>query len=321
MIRLVYSAPAPPAALQGLRIFERGWLSANNVLLLGEQDHPGAALVDTGHASHADQTVALVKHGLQGQALRCVINTHLHSDHCGGNAGLQRAFSVPVFIPPGGFEAVRRWDARALSYRATGQTCERFEVHGSLRPGEHFLWGSRQWDILAAPGHDPDAIMLFDAANGVLIAGDALWENGFGVVFPELDGEHAFDDVAAVLQQIAALNVQWVIPGHGAPFTDVTGALARAQSRLARFRASPSEHAVHAAKVLLKFHLLELHSQSLSALHLWVGDTALMRSIWESLGRPHASIHLWCDDLVKTLVERQVLLLREGVVSNPGVPM
>jgi glyoxylase-like metal-dependent hydrolase (beta-lactamase superfamily II) len=317
MIRLVYSAPEPPAALQGLCILERGWLSANNVVLHGEPDRPGAALIDTGHASHADQTVDLVKHSLQAEPLRCIINTHLHSDHCGGNAGLQRAFSVPIFIPPGGFDAVRRWDAAALSYRATGQSCERFEVHGSLRPGEHFFWGKRRWDILAAPGHDPDAIMLFDAESGVLISGDALWENGFGVVFPELDGDRAFDDVAAVLQQIETLAVQWVIPGHGPPFCGVTSALARAQSRLARFRASPAEHALHAAKVLLKFHLLEVQSQSLSALHLWVGDTALMRSIWASLGRPFASIHLWCDFLVETLVERQILLHRDGVVSNP----
>jgi glyoxylase-like metal-dependent hydrolase (beta-lactamase superfamily II) len=318
MIRLVYSAPEPPAALRGLHILERGWLSANSVLLHGGEDHPGAVLIDTGHASHAQQTVDLVKNSLQGEPLRCVINTHLHSDHCGGNAGLQRAFSVPVFIPPGGFEAVRRWDVNALSYRATGQCCERFEVHGSVRPGEHLVWGERRWDVMAAPGHDPDAIMLFDTENGVLVSGDALWANGFGVVFPELDGDHAFDDVAAVLQQIESLDVQWVIPGHGAPFADVRGALARAHSRLARFRASPKEHALHAAKVLLKFHLLEIQSQSLSALHLWVGDTALMRSIWTSLGRPFASIHLWCDFLVETLVERQVLRLREGVVSNPS---
>jgi glyoxylase-like metal-dependent hydrolase (beta-lactamase superfamily II) len=321
MIRLVYSSPEPAVALEGLRILERGWLSANSVLLYGDQDHAGAALIDTGHASHVDQTVGLVKHCLQGQPLRCIVNTHLHSDHCGGNAGLQRVFSAPVFIPPGGFEAVRRWDATALSYRATGQYCERFEVHGTLRPGEHFFWGKRRWDILAAPGHDPDAIMLFDAANRVLISGDALWENGFGVVFPELDGIHAFDDVAAVLHQIETLSVQWVIPGHGAPFNDVSSALARAQSRLARFRASPTEHALYAAKALLKFHLLEVQNQSLLALHLWVGETSLMRGIWESLGRPFASIHLWCDFLVETLVKRQVLLHCDGVVSNPTVPV
>jgi glyoxylase-like metal-dependent hydrolase (beta-lactamase superfamily II) len=317
MIRLAYSAPPTPPALRGVQVLERGWLSANNVVLHGDSDHPGAALIDTGHALHAEQTAALVKHSLRSEPLRCVINTHLHSDHCGGNAGLQRAFSVPVFIPPGGFEAVRRWDDKALSFRATGQRCERFEVHGSLRAGEFFWWGQRRWEVLAAPGHDPDAIMLFDAAHGVLISGDALWQNGFGVVFPELDGRPAFDDVAAVLDLIETLPVQWVVPGHGAPFTDVAPALARARSRLARFRASAAEHAVHAAKVLLKFHVLEVQCQSVAALHLWFGQTPLLRQIWESLGRPQASIHLWCDALVQSLIERGALLQRDGVVTNP----
>jgi hypothetical protein len=33
----------------------------------------------------------------------------------------------------------------------------------------------------------------------VLISADALWENGFGVVFPELEGDDAFAIVAATL--------------------------------------------------------------------------------------------------------------------------
>ena len=43
--------------------------------------------------------------------------------------------------------------------------------------------------------------MLFDRQGGVLMSGDALWEDGFGVVFPELDGTTAFADVGAVLDR------------------------------------------------------------------------------------------------------------------------
>ena len=64
------------------------------------------------------------------------------------------------------------------------------------------ICGARAWDVLAAPGHDPHSVMLFDAAQGVLISADALWENGFGVVIPELDGVGAYDYVAAVLARI-----------------------------------------------------------------------------------------------------------------------
>jgi hypothetical protein len=46
---------------ESIRVFERGWLSSNNVLLV---DETCAALVDTGYATHAPQTVALVRQAL-----------------------------------------------------------------------------------------------------------------------------------------------------------------------------------------------------------------------------------------------------------------
>jgi glyoxylase-like metal-dependent hydrolase (beta-lactamase superfamily II) len=69
-----------------LRVVERGWLSANNVVFM---DAAGASVVDTGYCTHAAQTVALMEHVLQGLPLARIINTHLHSDHCGGNAALR----------------------------------------------------------------------------------------------------------------------------------------------------------------------------------------------------------------------------------------
>ena len=59
-----------------LRVFERGWLSSNNVLLV---DDTRTALVDTGYATHAAQTVALVRHALGARPLDLIVNTHLHS--------------------------------------------------------------------------------------------------------------------------------------------------------------------------------------------------------------------------------------------------
>jgi glyoxylase-like metal-dependent hydrolase (beta-lactamase superfamily II) len=333
--------PAPPPALEGLTVLERGWLSSNNVLLHGEPGE-GATLVDSGHCAHAAQTVALVGHALQGEALARLVNTHLHSDHCGGNAALQRAFGMPIHVPPGQWQAVLRWDEEALSYRPSRQRCERFTPDAQLAPGDTLRCGGRAWHVLAAPGHDPDSVMLFDAAHGVLISADALWENGFGIVFPELDGEtttpsplrsltpggarsaserpgarpSAFDDVAAVLDMIERLPVQWVLPGHGAPFQDTPAALARARSRLAGFRADPARHDRHAAKVLLKFHLLEEISQPLPALREWFGATPLMQGMWRRLGRPLDSTAAWCDALVAELAAGGALAVRDGVAHN-----
>jgi len=234
-------------ALDGITVLERGWLSSNNILIHAARDDAGAVLVDASHVNHAAQTVALVRYALADAPLARIVNTHLHSDHCGGNASLQRAFGAPVFVPPGSADAVRSWDETRLSYAATGQRCERFDVAGTLEPGTWFNAGDRRWDVLAAPGHDPDSVMLLDATHGVLISADALWENGFGVVFPEVVGEPGFDDVGRVLDLIERLPVSVVIPGHGAPFTDAAAALTRARWRLAGFQADPVRHARHAA--------------------------------------------------------------------------
>ena len=304
-----------PAAFDGLTFLQRGWLSSNNVLLHGAPGE-GATLVDSGHCAHAAQTLALVRHALAGETLSRLVNTHLHSDHCGGNATLQRALGMPIVIPPGLWDAVQRWDEDALSYRPTAQRCERFGADATLAPGATLQCGGRAWEVLAAPGHDPHSVILFDAAHGVLISADALWENGFGVVFPELDGVDAYDDVAAVLDLIERLPVQWVLPGHGAPFRDVAAALARARSRLAVFRADPARHDRHAAKVLLKFHMLEVRQESVGALRAWLAATPLLEGIWRRIGDAAAPIEAWCDMLVAELERAGALVVREGVVRN-----
>lgn len=304
-----------PPALTDLSVFERGWLSSNNVLLHGSADE-GAVLVDSSHALHSAQTVALLQQALAGQALLQTVNTHLHSDHCGGNAAVQRAFGCRIDIPPGEYQAALAWDEHVLSYRATGQVCERFVPDGCLAPGQTLAVGKRHWHALAAPGHDPHSIILFDDVAGVVICADALWENGFGVVFPELDGEQAFDDVARTLDLIESLDARCAIPGHGAPFTDLTGALQRARKRLAGFVAAPDRHARHAVRALVKYHLLEVQSQRWDDLSRWFEEASLFTAVWQRLGRPEGTLDAFGRRTVQDLVGSGALALNEGCIVN-----
>jgi glyoxylase-like metal-dependent hydrolase (beta-lactamase superfamily II) len=265
---------------------------------------------------HAAQTVALLRHQLGETPLRQIINTHLHGDHCGGNATLQRAWGCRVMVPDASAAAVRDWDEEVLGYRLLNQRCERFSAQGTVRPGQVLPIGERAWQVLAAPGHDPRSVMLFDDRQGVLISTDALWQNGFGIVFPELDGESAFDDVAAVLDLIESLPVRVVIPGHGAPFDDVADALGRARSRLAAFRADPARHRRHAAKALLEVHMLEEQHQSLAGVQRWMDHAPVMHAIWRGLGCPEQRLRAWCEQLVSEMVTGGVLALRDGQVHD-----
>lgn len=258
-----------------MRVFERGWLSSNNVLFTGEQ----TALVDSGYVTHAPQTLALVRHALGGRALDLLVNTHLHSDHCGGNAALQAAYRCRTVIPAAEAAKVARWDEDALSYKATGQRCARFSFDATLCAGETLALGGMRWQALAAPGHDPHALLLYCAERGILISGDALWENGFGVIFPELAGEPGFDEQRATLELIETLDARIVIPGHGPVFTDAAAALVRARARLDYLSASPRRNGENAVKVMLKFLLLERQSLALDGLPALLASIPLVEHV------------------------------------------
>ena len=294
-----------------MRVFERGWLSSNNILFLGRGE---TALVDTGYVTHAEQTVALARHALQGRPLDLVINTHLHSDHCGGNAALQAAFACRTVIPESEAAKVRAWNEDELTYKATGQQCPRFRFDGTLSPGDVLTLGDMTWQALAAPGHDPHSLILFCPDEGILISADALWENGFGVVFPELEGESGFAEVRATLELIASLDVKLVIPGHGAPFTDVNKALATAFSRVDYFMADPARNAQNAVKVMLKFLLLERQSMPLEEVQSLLCGMALTREANQRyLQMADDALMQWA---VAQLVRVGAAAVKEGMLVN-----
>jgi glyoxylase-like metal-dependent hydrolase (beta-lactamase superfamily II) len=290
----------------GIHVLERGWLSSNCVLFLGKDQ---TALVDSGYHTNAKQTVAWVRGLLKRQTLHALINTHLHSDHCGGNAALQTAFpSVITSVPQTSETAVRVWDTHRLTFADTGQTCPPFRLDHTLNDRQTLILSDLPWRVHAAKGHDPDAVVMFQPDHRILISADALWEHGFGVVFPELTDQPGFQDVTDTLDLIESLDPLLVIPGHGPVFTNVGAALKRARDRLQFFQDNPVKHTRHALKVLIKFKLLEWQSVTEDDLLQWCCST------------PHMARHMpigttqrtdWLNGLIDDL-ERSQALRRDG---------
>ena len=248
------NAPRVAALPAGVQVFERGWLSSNTVVFPGAID----AVVDTGYVAHAELGAELVRRALGARSLARIVNTHLHSDHCGGNALLQRLYpQARTLVPAPSAEAALHWDVHRLSFDATGQRCERFRVDRAYDDGDEVMLGDLRFVARAARGHDPHMFVLWCPEERLLLSSDALWEDGFGVVFPELMGEPGFADQRATLDMIAGLGAACAVPGHGAPFGDVDAALERAYGRLAYLAGDPERNARHAVKVLVKFLLLD----------------------------------------------------------------
>jgi glyoxylase-like metal-dependent hydrolase (beta-lactamase superfamily II) len=231
---------------------------------------------------------------------------------------LQNAYpELMTHIPPGLSEHVRQWNPQALSYSPTGQNCPQFRFDALLMPGSEIRLGDKLWQVHSAPGHDPHSVILFEPTARVLVSADALWQRGFGVVFPEMEGLDAFEDVAKTIDLIESLSPAIVIPGHGPVFSSVAPAIASARERLHSFVANPAKHIKHAVKVLLKFKLLEVQSVELAALVNWAQATPYFLMI----NQQHFSgldFSQWIDGLIADLVRAGAASRQGEVICNAG---
>lgn len=301
---------ARPRLPDTVQVFERGWLSANNVLLF---DGGEATLVDSGYVTHAGQTVALVGAALDGRRLGRLINTHSHSDHIGGNASVQRAFGCTITVPAGMAQAVRHWDEAALLLSTAAQHGERFEADATLVPGDRFVAGELEWQAIAAPGHDMDALAYYNAEHRILMSGDALWRDGFGILFADVLGTgDGLGEARRTLEGIGRLAVDMVIPGHGAPFTEFDDALERAFARLQAFEADGARMARNAIRACITFKLLDVRSIALDDLPRHLDETPLYREANRRfLGLDADSLAGW---LVKELERAGVARREHGLL-------
>ena len=129
----------------------------------------------------------------------------------------------------------------------------------------------------------------------------------------------AFDEVGATLDLIEGLRPRWVVPGHGRVFGGETGAvdaaLARARSRLDSFVRDPARHARHAAKVLLKFKLLELREVPWSELEAWALRTGYFDLVIRRYSG-HEDARQWLASLADDLVKAGAARMAGGVMID-----
>jgi glyoxylase-like metal-dependent hydrolase (beta-lactamase superfamily II) len=266
-----------PRLPESLIVIERGWLSSNSIVAL-EGDH--AALVDSGYVGHARQTVELVRAALGGRQLDRLVNTHSHSDHIGGNAAMKRAFGCDILIPAGIEEHIAAWDEEALLLAPARQRGDPFRHDGAIRPGDAFPLGGLEWRAHHAPGHDMEALVFHCPDERLLISGDALWQDGFGIVFAEILGRgEGLKATRATLEILGQLAVDTVIPGHGAAFADFDGAMQRAWKRLAAFEEDPARMARNAVKACFTFNLLDLQRLPLTELEAYVAGVPFFADV------------------------------------------
>jgi glyoxylase-like metal-dependent hydrolase (beta-lactamase superfamily II) len=151
------------------------------------------------------------------------------------------------------------------------------------------------------------ALVFYNPEHRILISGDALWHDGYGLVMPLEVDPRALPATRATLEMLARLDLRTVIPGHGEPFGDVAAALERAFQRTAAFEADTLRVARHALKSVLTFALLDKQRFPASELPAYIDRIDIYREFNQRFFRLPAAA------LAKLLLEE---LERVGAVRR-----
>lgn len=84
-----------------------------------------------------------------------------------------------------------------------------------LADGDIIDLGDRQFEVIHTPGHSPGGIALWEAASGVLISGDIVYD---GPLVEETYHSNA-EDYLRSMQRLARLPVRVVHGGHFPSFS------------------------------------------------------------------------------------------------------
>lgn len=155
-----------------------------------------------------------------------VLNSHTHNDHVGGNWEFQTVYGMDTSFTRANARGSR---ADAQAELAAGQVCGHlpkgfdaksyatrpWKISKFVHDGEWIDLGGRSLEVLATPGHTPDAISLFDRGNALLFTGDTYYPAPIWLFRPETDLA-AYD---ASIKRLARLEpqVKLVLGAHNIP--------------------------------------------------------------------------------------------------------
>ena len=153
----------------------------------------------------------------RGWELAAVWLTHAHFDHVGGITALLRtAGEVPVHMHPADEPLLRNAVASAARF---GLEIEAPPLdYVPLAHGETVTAAGISARALHTPGHAPGHVAFYLPEGGMVLSGDALFNNSIGRSdLPYGDSEEL---LASIRRELLTLPPETrVLPGHGGPTT------------------------------------------------------------------------------------------------------
>ncbi len=157
-----------------------------------------------------------------------VLNSHTHYDHIGGNYEFDNVLAMNTDftldraengLPHEVMKQEVTSGAICLeglpAFDTTSYHSRPFEIAALIADGSTIELGNRMLEVIAVPGHTPDAIALLDKENGYLWTGDTFYEAPIWL----FDSVTDLDNYEQSIRKLADLSagLQKVFPAHNTP--------------------------------------------------------------------------------------------------------
>jgi hydroxyacylglutathione hydrolase len=239
--------------LPDLFFIQRGYLNGNHFVYRSDQP----VLIDTAYLADFAETETLISAlGVDLSRVRMIINSHCHCDHVGGNRIIQEKSGCEIALHPVGKHFIDTHDDWSTWWRYYAQEADFFQCTQTLEDGAVVCLGPHEFEVIHTPGHAADGIVLYNRKEEILISSDTLWEQDMAVITVRVEGSSALFDSLDALRRLEGLEVKTVYPGHGSPFSDMHGAIARTRKRLERFLGDPAGLGADLMKKIVVYTLM-----------------------------------------------------------------
>lgn len=159
-----------------------------------------------------------------------VLNSHTHYDHVGGNYAFSNVLGIDSDYTRNSARGFP--NSKMAASLAPGQFCpplpegvtqesyviRPFRVTQIVSDGETIDLGGRKLEVIATPGHTPDALCLLDRSQRELFTGDTFYPGSLWLWVPETDLNAYQRSVERIAKLTGVIDV--LRPAHNLPEAD-----------------------------------------------------------------------------------------------------
>lgn len=184
-----------------------------NTYVVWDQATRECAVIDPGMINEMEEKALTDFVKRENLKVTHLINTHLHIDHAIGDRFIKETFDVPVEAHKGDAMLGERLQQQALMF-GMSERVEDVIIDRVLKEGDVIAIGEGELKVLHVPGHSPGSVVLYDAKDDFVIAGDVLFQGSVGRT--DLPGGDTATLINGIKGKLLTLPPQTIVyPGHG----------------------------------------------------------------------------------------------------------